>query len=123
MGLFSRKKPAAAEPSARPAQPAPKGFHLVLEVGDTDSRRTVDQDVLDQLVRATKAPALAALDRRFGGESWCSEIHTHASLEGPVIYFNLDLTIPPGQTLPGMQGIVSAEFRRRWDEAAARFLA
>ena len=115
MGLFSRKK--------RPATAAPKGFHLVLEVGDTESRKTVPQETLDQLVRATKQPALAALDRRFGGESWCSEIHTHASLEGPVIYFNLDITLPPGQTLPGMQSLVSAEFRHRWAEAASRFLA
>jgi hypothetical protein len=116
MGLFSRKKPTTARSQA------PGGFHLVVQVGDDTSERMVAKELLDQLVRATKQPALGALDRRFGGEAWCWQISTHTSLEGPVVYFSLDINIPPGRTMADVSDIVSAEFRRRWAAAAERLL-
>ncbi|MEV6509821.1 hypothetical protein [Streptomyces sp. NPDC051642] len=116
MGLFSRKKPATG------GSRAARAFHLVVLVGDEESKQTVSKDLLDETIRATKQPALEALDRRFGGESWCSRISTNASLEGPVISFNLDINIPPGQTMAAINDIVSAEFRRTWAAAAERLL-
>lgn len=116
MGLFSRKKQATGGSSAV------RAFHLVFHVGDGESGRMVSEDVLNQLIGATKEPALEALDRRFGGESWCPEIATNASQEGPAIYFNLDINIPPGRTEADMSDIVCAEFRRTWADATERLL-
>lgn len=114
---FSRKKPASGD--ATRAAPVPGVFVYVLQVGDTESNRTVSSELLDQLVRAAKESALSALDRRFRTESWCSEIRTHASRQGPCAYFSLTITVQPGETQASMQDRVGREFIRRWDAADA----
>jgi hypothetical protein len=117
---FSRKKPASGD-AARSAQ-GPGVFLYVLQVGDTESNRMVSNQLLDQLVQAAKGPALSALDRHFRTESWCSEIRTHASRQGPAAYFSLKITVQPGETQASMQDRVGREFASRWDAAAQRLL-
>lgn len=116
-----RKKP-IPKPVRSRIRPGASVFHCVIQLGDTDSRQTVSSELLERLIQATKQPALGALDRHFGTESWCSEISTHASLEGPAIYFNLDLAVQPGETVASMSELVDGEFRRRWNAAIQRLL-
>jgi hypothetical protein len=94
----------------------------MIEVSYDGDELTISSELMEELVRATKGPALAALDRYFGTELWCTEIWTHAALQGPAINFNLDLVVQPGETLASMQGLVSREFRRSWDDATRRLL-
>ncbi len=120
MRWFSRKKP-GSERGAEGGS-APKGFLFILQLGDSESDATVSREVMDQLVRATKEPALQALDRYWGTELWCSEIHTNASLQGPCVFFSLQINIRPGETLAGMQDRVGGEFRHWWDIAVENLL-
>jgi hypothetical protein len=105
---FSKKKPGV--------------FLCIIEVGDTQSTRMVSSELVDQLVRGAKEPALAALDLHFGTQSWCSEIRTHTSMEGPTATFLLTITVPPGETQASMGDRVRREFAQRWDVAARRLL-
>jgi|GEM_PF-3962242 len=97
-------------------------FLCVVQVGDEESTRTVSAEVLHQLLRLTKQPALRELDHRFGGEAWCSEVSTEASLQGPTAYFSLTIHVPEGHTTAGMSDLVAGEFRRHWDVACGWLL-
>jgi len=99
-----------------------KAFRYVLELGDTESDRVVSSAVMDRLVQATKGPALHALDRHWRTEMWCSEIRTHTSLQGPCVYFILDINVQPGETQDTMAQRVNDEFSKYWDAAVRTVL-
>ncbi|MGW4402056.1 hypothetical protein ACWEHA_42715 [Amycolatopsis nivea] len=122
-----RKKPVPSlglgpEPDPTPLSPEPDAFLCVVQVGDGEGGPVVSSEVMDRLVRATKDPALEALDRYFGSEEWCFRIRTITSREGPGAYFSLDVAVQPGETVASMSDLVSEEFIRRWRAAAERFL-
>ncbi|MEZ0114700.1 hypothetical protein ABH920_008735 [Catenulispora sp. EB89] len=99
-----------------------KTFVLFVSVGDEESRRTVSEELANQLIQATKAQALGVLRRRFGGDGWCSEISIYATLQGPTATFKLTVNIPPGATVADMTNAVMAEFESGWEAAAHRLL-
>ena len=80
--------------------------------------RTVSGSWLQRLVDLTKDPAMRELDAFYGTDSWCTEIRTHASMEGPMLAFTM--TIDPrvgGESQAAMTERVVAEFERRWSAA------
>lgn len=119
MRWFSRRRPAA---KGSRTSSGPQAFVYIVVVGDAEGEQTVSSELMGQLVRATKEPALAALDRYFGTESWCSEIRTNTALQGPSIYFNLTLVVQPGETMASMGDHAGREFERSWDAATKRLL-
>lgn len=121
MRWFSRKKSTSQDSSFRTPRNS-RTFLYIIEVGDAEGTQTVSSQLMSQLVRATKEPALRTLDRQFGTESWCSEIRTNTSLQGPVVFFSLTLVLQPGETQASMSELVSRQFRHSWDVAAKRLL-
>ncbi|MEU6733541.1 hypothetical protein ABZ929_10085 [Streptomyces physcomitrii] len=122
MRWFGRRKSARGEETGVGAAGPGGVFLLVLAVGDEQSERTVSAEVVARLVGATKGPALAALDRYFGGDAWCPQIKTHTSRQGPCAYFAVTVAVPRGETQASMSQRIRAEFTSRWDQEAGRLL-
>ena len=95
-------------------------LQFMFTVSTPSPSTTVTRERLDRLVDATKNPALDALDALYGDDSWCREIKTHASLEGPTLAFVL-LIDPPavGQRQAAMVDRIQDEFETHWQRALA----